>query len=343
MRLRYIAKLLVGSILHYSGLLDLYLRLTHRHHGVVLLYHRVLSAPEAAQSYSSKGIIVTPETFERHLRFLRRRFTLVNPAEFQAWWRGDRRFSRPPCLISFDDGWKDNLENALPILRDQQVPALIFLPSGYIGGDRVFWQEQLSHLLDVLGANASLKTHPTVIQHRLDAVFIEDRSARAEQARETARQFKDRTPDQIQTIVENVTAMLRSTSSSVRRVPIDDYLSWADVQTMLASDIHFGSHTVSHRMLTRLTASAVRDELSRSKQQLEQTLARPVRLLAYPNGDHDSQTAELARQAGYELAFTTIPGWVKPGDDSLRLPRLNVHEQAHRHIPVFYASILGLF
>jgi hypothetical protein len=96
-------------------------------------------------------------------------------------------------------------------------------------------------------------------------------------------------------------------------------------------------------MLTQIDPSAVTDELTASRRVLEQHLNAPVHFLAYPNGNHDAETCERARLAGYALAFTTIPGVVARGDDPMRLRRINIHDGAHRHLPLFCASITGVF
>lgn len=336
------AKLMLAAALYYSGLLGLYLRLRYAQQGVVLLYHRVLPESESGRSCSSEGIIVNPATFARHLRALRRHFTFVDPLEFEEWWRGQRKFPKPPCLISFDDGWKDNLVHAHPVLRAEGVPAVIFLPTGYIGTGRLFWQERLSQLLETLGQHPVLKTHPLVARLEMERVFVRDATVRSRQARSVARRFKSRAPDEIEAVVSEVATLVQPVAGAPEPEAVDTYLDWQDVRAMQPDGIHFGSHAVTHRVLPRLDAHAIRDELSASKQLLEQNLQRPVRALAYPNGDHDSTTCRIARETGYALAFTTIPGWITPGDDPYQLRRINIHEGAHRHTPALYASILGV-
>lgn len=336
-------KLLIAIALYYSGLLGLRLRSRYANQGVVLLYHRVLPESASVLSYSSNAIVVTPKTFARHLRVLRRHFSFVSPLEFEEWWQGKRRFSKPPCLISFDDGWKDNIEYARPLLRAADVPAIIFLPTDYIGTGRVFWQERLSGLLDTLGRHPELRSHPLVTRLALDDVFQQDARARSMQSRDVARRFKTHTPEQIDGIVTEVADLVRTVTGRVEPASMDAYLNWQDVQTMLSEDIHFGSHAVTHRILTRLDTAAVQNELSTSKQILEHRLGKPVHMLAFPNGDHDETTCRIARASGYSFAFTTLPGWIQPGMHPYRLKRINIHEGAHRYTALLYASILGVF
>jgi peptidoglycan/xylan/chitin deacetylase (PgdA/CDA1 family) len=339
-RLRYLTKLLLAACLFYSGIMFLVLRRRFRGRGVVLLYHRVLPAAESAQSFSSQAIIVSPSTFERHLRFLQRHFSVVGPEEFHDWLVHGRRFPKPPCLITFDDGWKDNLVHAVPILRAQSLPAIIFLPTDYIGTGKIFWQERLSRLLFRLGQQPALRQHPLVSQHGLTGLFGLADGELAGNAVALARHFKNRGTRDIEQMMAVLGALL-SVDTEVANV--DSYLDWDNVKTMRADRIYFGSHTISHRILTQLDPASIAVELSESKRILEQRLNAPIRFLAYPNGNHDAATCDHTRQAGYQLAFTTVPGVVARGDDPMRIRRFNIHDGGHRHMPLFCASITGVF
>ena len=338
--LRYHIKLSLAAVLFYSGALFVVLRWRLRRRALVLLYHRVLPATDSAQSFSSKAIIVSPATFERHLRFLQRNFSVLGPEEFRAWLLSGRDYPRPPCLITFDDGWKDNLTHAQPALQARNLPAIIFLPTDYIGTGKAFWQERLSRLLFRLGQQPALRAHPLVARRGLDDLFTVTGSDLADRASDQARTFKNRSPQAAESLIAEVTTALADYSDS--STDIDTYLSWEDVHRMRADGIAFGSHTISHRILTQIDPAAVDAELSESKHVLEQRLNTSVHLLAYPNGNHNADTCERARRAGYVLAFTTVAGRVARGDDPMTLRRINIHDGAHRHVPLFCASILGV-
>lgn len=338
--LRYHIKLLLAASLFYSGALFLIFRWRFRRHGVVLLYHRVLPEAECAQSFSSKAIIVSPATFERHLRFLQRHFSVLGPEEFSAWLLNGQEYPKPPCLITFDDGWKDNLTHAHPLLKAQNLPAVIFLPTGYIGTGKAFWQERLSRLLFRLGQQPALRQHPLVARHGLSGLFTAQRHELADRAGALARTLKDHKSEAAEGLIAEVSAALAGNDDAT---DIDTYLSWEDVQAMRPDGIAFGSHTVTHRILTQLEPAAVAEEITQSKRVLEQQLGTPVHLFAYPNGNHAADTCQHVKQAGYKLAFTTIPGRVARGDDPMTLRRINIHDGAHRHLPLFCASILGVF
>src|SRR4030095_13864207 len=99
-------------------------------------YHRVLEKEEPYLDHSQPGMVVTLPTFERHLSFVERHFDIAPLSSILDVETGRRR---PRCVITFDDGWRDNYELAFPALRKRGLPAAIFVTTDFIGGDRVFW------------------------------------------------------------------------------------------------------------------------------------------------------------------------------------------------------------
>jgi len=338
--LRYHIKLALAASLYFSGMLRLMLRWRLRGRGLVLLYHRVLPESDRSKSGSSGAIIVTPETFDRHLRFLQRHFSVLGPDEFNAWRMGHRQTPRPPCLITFDDGWKDNYTHAYPLLKSHRLPAVIFLPTDYIGTGNLFWQEELTHLLLRLGQRPERRGDAIVDQYGLDPLFSGAGESLAERAGTLARSYKNRDWDEVQRMIRDLRSTLQEVEGTTR---VDAYLNWNEVDELRANRISFGSHAVSHRILTQLSPTEVAQELAASKTILENRLGTTVDLLAYPNGNHDHETCRQASLAGYQLAFTTVSGRVTRQDDPMRLRRINIHNGAHRHLPLFCASILGVF
>jgi len=116
---------------YYSGLEGQRHRVAMKNRGVVLMYHRVL--PDASHTDVDPGMYVTASAFEHHLRVLKSRYELVTIDALGEWMAGERAFTRPPCAITFDDGWRDNYEVAFPLLQRYDVTATVFLVTGWIG------------------------------------------------------------------------------------------------------------------------------------------------------------------------------------------------------------------
>lgn len=329
----------LANLLYWSGFLHLYKHIRLRGKGLVLMYHRVLPAEQRAQSFSSDGIIVEPQTFERHLRLLRKHFSLVSVDELAERLRAGAPLQGYPCLISFDDGWADNHEHALPLLRRHRAPAVIFLPTDYIGTGQLFWQERLGRLVHGLYLQRE-RVDPAVIRRLgLEAIFRLQEPA----LRPAIKAF---VTDQKSRAYAEIDALLHELSSVVdeRSLPasVDRYLDWPRARELREHGISLGAHAVSHRILTRLSEPEVHHEAAESKRRLEQELGAPVTSFAYPNGDYDAGVAEAVTAQGYTLAFSTRPGFISAEDDRFSLRRCNVHDDATATPALFLSRILGL-
>jgi peptidoglycan/xylan/chitin deacetylase (PgdA/CDA1 family) len=100
-----------------------------------------------------------------------------------------------------------------------------------------------------------------------------------------------------------------------------DLAGWDELRSLDPALVAIGSHTLTHPILTMLSAQEVEEEICGSRELLEKRLGRPAELFCYPNGDIDSTTLALARRT-YRVAVTVAPGAVQPGCDPLLLPRL---------------------
>jgi peptidoglycan/xylan/chitin deacetylase (PgdA/CDA1 family) len=250
-------------------------------------------------------------------------------------------------LVTFDDGWVDNAENALPVLRAENIPAVIFLPVGFIGACRLFTREALTHLL-VEAVKASrqdpeirkaLSGHlsPFGLDHVLDA----DEDAALQTAIDAVQVYRHANGPKFETLVANLCDVLKVSQEQLS--DIDTFMDWTHVEQMGQQGVSFGGHGVHHRVLTEVHPDEARLEVETSKQALDARLPQPVRAFAYPNGGCNPRVAEIVDAVGYGLAFGVEPGFVACNDDRLRLRRINIHEDLTRSTPMFLARLAGIF
>ena len=328
---------LFAATLYYSGVLWLYAAVKLRGRAVVLMYHRVL--PAGADSFSHAGIVVTPQTFERHMRFFARHFRLLDLAGFRK--ELDSGFGPHACLVTFDDGWQDNHRHALPVLRRHRVPAAFFLATGYIGTETTFWQERLTRLLYQASRHAGLGD---AVLDDLDARglrALDDAAARTG-ARAIVTTLK-RAGDQAR--IDGVLAALEQACADSRLNVLGDdrFMDWNEVRELIASGfVTIGSHTHSHTILPQVGYERARAEFDRSLQVLRDQGLPPTLECAYPNGIVDDAVARAARDAGFTLAFATRNRLVEHGEDPLRVRRINIHEQATATVPELLCMITGV-
>ena len=346
-QLKRSARTAIAHVLYHLGVLRLMQAIVLHRKAVVLMYHRVLTEEERARTGSHPGIVVSRDTFARQVAVLKRRFLVLSVGEFAERLAGRLPFSNSSCLITFDDGWIDNFTNALPILREHGLGAVIFLPVNYIGRDRTFWREALTIMLS--RALTDVRQNPARrprfrgllegvdLAHVLEIADADPRAAISE----ALAGLKEMDPVAIEALTATLAAELgvRIADLSVS----DGFMDWRQVETMSANGVTFGGHGAEHRLLTKLSADEVEAEIGAAKTGIAESFTGSVPTFSYPNGSWTPGIAARVRDSGYRLAFTTVSGTVSRGDDPFTLRRVNIHEDATDTTPMFLARIVGLF
>jgi peptidoglycan/xylan/chitin deacetylase (PgdA/CDA1 family) len=332
--------------LHHSGILSAVLRHRLRDRAVVLMYHRVLPEQEIRRCPSHPGIVVSTEEFDRQMVCLRHMFQPLSPEYFLETLEARRPFPSMSCLVTFDDGWQDNRVYAQQILEAHGIPALIFLPTGYIGTSRQFWRESLVEMIHA--ARRLFQDDPMFRKHVLSEESLAALRPCLSGTRDSSRKSVDRltsmlkrkTRKEIDVFLEKLsTGPLRSAAAELSS---RDFLDWEAVREMSGHGIRFGSHGVNHRILTGADTD-IEYELGQSRRILAERLGEEVPMVAYPNGDYSPAVVKGARNAGYRAAFTTAGGYVSRESDPLALPRFNIHQGVSTSLPMFLSRLAGLW
>jgi peptidoglycan/xylan/chitin deacetylase (PgdA/CDA1 family) len=181
--MRTFLKTLFAELLYYSGLLRFYLCLRNNFFGSekvkILLYHRVLDLQKERAFCSLPGIIVSVKMFDEQMKYLSENYNVISLENLVDTLKHNLPFPKKGVVITFDDGWKDNFSFAFPILKKYDLPATIFLTSGYVGTEKTFWAEQVISILKsekILKeklSNLSDDIYPIAIQHCLDDLIQE--------------------------------------------------------------------------------------------------------------------------------------------------------------------------
>ncbi|QWV91841.1 polysaccharide deacetylase family protein [Geomonas oryzisoli] len=316
-------KSLAGSLLYHARFFDLVLKRIGSTRYLVLMYHRILPASEQGRLHQ-EGMYVTTDTFERHLEFLKRHFRLGSVQDLVGVENPAPERQRPLCILTFDDGWSDFYDYAYPLLQRHEVPALVFLPTDYIGTGRRFWSESLRRLFEgavTAGRQAELVA---MVKRRFPGLPLGE---------DVAAVLEALTVHLKSCSAEETASLLRSLEGvAVPATPPPDFLTWEQVHEMRASGlVSFGSHSCSHRMLTSLGAGEVRSELSDSRDQLRaHGVVGDEVAFCFPNGNYDDTGVALLSEEGYACAFTTRYGWNPVTADRYRLNRVGLHQDVAR-------------
>lgn len=316
--LRHSLHIAMADILYYSGSLRLWQffrrTITRKKEVYILGLHRVLTDAERSRSNSLDAIVLTDGTFAAILEYLRQQFRIISLSTFLESETSNTDATKPWCLLTFDDGWRDNYTTAFPWLKKFGIPATIFLATGTMECCGGFWVEQLIKA----AKDPSLRMKMGSL---LQEVFPGKRLAR--DLEEVIEWLKHMPAEKRQKVLDRILSRSEKQDNSNEA---DCMLTWSQAVEMSRDGIDFGTHTVTHPLLSYEDDVTVQRELLMSKQSVEEKLGKKVRAFAYPNGDWDARVCRLVEQTGYECAFTTKPGGHCPGQDGYTIQRILLHE-----------------
>jgi peptidoglycan/xylan/chitin deacetylase (PgdA/CDA1 family) len=292
-----------------------------RGRGVILMLHHV--RPGRPRKFAPNRVLeITPEFLGFALTELRREGFDIIPLDAVP----DRLrlgfCSRPFAVLTFDDGYRDNVEHARPVLMRHRAPWTVFITTDFAEGKGRLWWVELEQTI-------ALKERVTLALggERLD---LPTRTAREKQAAFDVIHARVRAGPQ-ERLRELTASLAAEAEAGADCLAADLCLNWDELQRLASEpDVTIGAHTISHPMLAKLDPAAAVREVSDSKARLEGRLGRPVRHLAYPFGDTGAvgvREVGLARQAGFVTAVTSRPGHVfaDHGTHLHALPRVSIN------------------
>jgi peptidoglycan/xylan/chitin deacetylase (PgdA/CDA1 family) len=290
----------------------------------ILMYHRVVTGVELSSQFIQPGMYVTTETFDRQVRFLREHFDVLSMHELLSIWRGKSwNAKRRYCVITFDDGWLDNYVHAFPVLRRYDVPATIFLPTGIIGTTMWFWPEELGWLSRRFALLPSQRRAEILASLKRGGSWLNGIACAMEggQSEELIERCKAVSHNQVGELVSRLAVEIEARLPDLRLV-----MNWAEVGEMSAGKISFGSHSVSHKILTMVTDAELNEEVYGSLDALRKQNVNWAPVFCYPNGNYSPKVIRCVESAGYCAATTTEPGWEDQKTSRLfQLKRIGVH------------------
>lgn len=292
-----VAKAFLKDLLIRTGLLGLRLRSTRQLR--ILMYHGV--SPRS----------LTPESFEKQLAYITRHFDTYWASEIPEILENLGSLSRPAVVLTFDDGLRNNITFAAPLLEKYGVKATYYLVSDLLDGHSMLWNHEMRCRLALMD-NSTL---PSAL-----GPFSTSTECRWEEVGEFVESVKRwDNEDRL-----GLLATLRE------RVPAPDYTDWMREEFEIMSEgearslpsiIEVGSHTRTHPLLDQLSEEAAEREIDGSRQRLEKILGKPVQSFCYPNGQFSSKVVDIVERC-YPVAVTVEQGVVRRGDAMHRLKRI---------------------
>jgi peptidoglycan/xylan/chitin deacetylase (PgdA/CDA1 family) len=271
--------------------------------GAILMFHHV--RPKQQKAFDPHGILeITPEFLDAVLHHLTlRRYDVIAIGEMAE--RIKNPTGKPFVVLTFDDGYKDNVEYALPILKRHNAPFTVFATTGFADGTAPLWWLDLEDVVAMGNTTTAEKTK--AFRQAYNAL------------RPTAH---------LRTKITELASVMGLDGPKRAR---DLCLDWEGLRQLASEPLcTIGAHTLTHPLLGPLSETEARTEMALSKAKLEDRLNQPIRHIAYPVGDRlaaGPREFQLARELGFQTGVTTRPGVVfgEHGDHLQALPRLSVN------------------
>ncbi|MBL8327333.1 MAG: polysaccharide deacetylase family protein [Rubrivivax sp.] len=301
--------------LHYSGVARLDRRFAAHEGFIALMYH---SIPDAARENCVDAAGAIPaQLFERQLQQLQARCTVISLRDALRYLDGEAGLPRRAVVLTFDDGYLDNLEVAAPLLRKYGMPATLFLATGYVDRAEPQWVDELHFAFTYRTRDRlALSVLPMVLdltQERTEA------HARITVAMQLLRFGYARRRE----LLDEVIAQLQPS----RRMPRLT-LNWDDARRMRREypEFELGLHTHDHIEMATLPVEDALAEVRHSQDRFQAEMGYAARYFSYPYGRCSMPLIEGLAQLGIEAAFRTQPTErITPAANPWALPRYEVN------------------
>ncbi|WP_240616646.1 polysaccharide deacetylase family protein [Marinobacter fuscus] len=302
------------------------LRAVHSPTLLILTYHRVLPTDSAERPFEQPGMIISPENLEQHIKIIQSIGAV--PIHLDEWLSRKKAGKSLPTLavaFTFDDGWRDNYLNAFPILKQQEVPATIFLVTKLVDTSETFWPEQVIRVLRTPGVD---RNHPALewLKPHLGELAHKPWPMTLLEADQVINNLKDLDDATIQRhLATSAKVLAEKISGETDNTPA--ILQSRDIAEMAENDlVRYGAHTRNHYRLNRLNdMAALEQQITGCVSDLREITANSTAIFCYPNGDITDKGKQLVADS-YHAACTTKAGWNTLTRSKYDLHRINLHD-----------------
>lgn len=272
----------------------------------ILNYHRVNNFNDPFTIDSVNAV-----DFENQIKYIAKYYNILSLEDIYYRITANKYLPKKSVAITFDDGYEDNYIYAYKILKKYDLPATIFLTVDCIDSQIPLWFD------NVLSAFKITDKKYFISPIDEESFNISDADKKLYAAHKTLEKLKKMNNEQRKKSIAHIIKEL-NVSSKDELSNHSKLLNWEQIKEMSCSKISFGSHTMTHPILSNLSLSDIEWELKASKKIIEQHIGKEVGFLAYPNGkssDYNETAIQLANQIGYKAAVTTLPNPNNPSTD----------------------------
>jgi len=276
-------------------------RLPRRPSLLIFNYHRIGS--DGNDAYDPGVIEASPDQFDEQMRILKKHYALTELAEAQELVEHPERMRHCRVLVTLDDGYRDNHDVALPILRSHGIKATFFLATGFVGTNRIPWWDQVAFLVR--------RTEKRILRigYPRELTFDLSETSRYAVVEALLRLYKcEQTTDLAGFLggVEEACGMARPQEANE---PL--FMTWDEARNLVKGGMSVGSHSHDHEVLAKLVPEEQLRQCQLSREILTRELGVEVDTMAYPVGSRNSfsdVTVRCLQETGYRTAFSYYGG-----------------------------------
>lgn len=292
----------------------------------IVTFHRVLPEPLLAQ-YPIPSIAVTPEELDHVLGVFQEHYTPGPLIEVAARYEAGERPAKPFLAVTFDDGQRDNLTYAHPVLAARGIRATFFVVAQAAEHDETLWHDRVAFALARLEPHKLARVGPLLDELAVARDAEDLPNAALAAAKALTSEARDAW-----------VARLEQLTGGEARPEWDGLMSWPELRTLKEAGHEIGSHSTSHAILPLVADADLDAEIAGSRRVIAENLGGEVSTFCYPNGDHDGRVVDAVGRAGYRYAVTTRYGLNGRGAAALTLKRCEVQGRFARNASGAFAS-----
>lgn len=328
-----VSKSMYARVAELAGL-NLFNRWLNRKSVVVLCYHGVISDDYASHPLRTCNMVTVTE-FQLQMATLLALYEPISATEFRAWLNHGQRLPDKSVLVTFDDGYANNVHRAAPILKRLGIPAVFFITTAFVGSGSMLWPDEIfCRICQWTGERLPLPVGPDCLLPIAHRKRVEIATAVIEVCKQL----------EWAALRDYLNVLRKQATFSCGESPeLFGAMEWDHVMTLKRLGFEIGSHTVNHPILARLSCSQLTSELYESKKTIELNTGCRCFFMAYPNGrlcDITTETVTAARSAGYECAFTLLGGTCEQSGDRMLHDRIWI--PAKSNAPQFATRVSGV-
>lgn len=286
----------------------------------ILAYHRILDDSHGF-SGDKELISATKNDFEWQVKYIKQHYNAITFSELFACIEGKKSLPKNPVIITFDDGFIDNFTNAYQILRENSIPGTFFVSTDYIGKEGTFWFDFVAIAINNLPAgdyeNAKHDIKFTIGNLDNNKQIIRTLLSKMKRIKNNERLE----------LIHWLKEIYNPANIS------NEIMTWENVREMANNGMEIGSHSVSHPILSQLSASDLNKEIIESKLEIQEQLHIDCNVIAYPVGGKNAFNKDVEKlvEENYNFGCSYISGVnTKNNMDYYSLKRLHIERDTSK-------------